>query len=205
MAVHTLTTNRAAHKIGRVVADSGSVHKTLPRLRRRTSNRSETAGRRPTARHQPAPANRRTNRPRTNAAKLKKAATKIRKKTTGSMRAVVITLTLSIPVAAQIILAAILSYSVSFTTTGLIAWATQNFSIIEASGQIVFASLWTILLFLNLIMFIYVIGAYTISLVNVFTPGALVILGVCVAAAMFPPFNIIPWVLVYVWAIALTR
>ena len=201
MAVHALATNGATNKTGRVVAGSGSVSKAPHRQR----PQPEAGGWRPVTQTHSAANGRHAPRPRTNAGKVLHATNKIRKKTTGSARALILTLTLLIPVAIQMGLAAILSYSVSFTSIGIIAWATRNFSIIESSGQIVFASLWVTLLFLNLLMFLYVIGAYTVTLVNVFTPTALVILGVCVACAIFPPLNIIPWVLVYVWAIALTR
>lgn len=135
----------------------------------------------------------------------KRALKKNFKKVFAITKAFAITITLLIPSMVQLVLAIGLAVSVGFFNDGFVAWATQNFDIVDYSAHALFATLWIIGVILNLIMLLYSIVVFTLTGTNLFTAGALLTLAFCLACILMPVVNIIPWVLVYVWVVAITR
>lgn len=130
---------------------------------------------------------------------------KVRRKGTASVRAFVISGTLLIPALLQMALAAALAYAIGFLNLGFVAWLTQNFELVDETASYFVGGMWAILIILNISMFLYSMTAYLISFVNIFKPLPLIALAIFFSLSLFPPVNIIPWVLVYVWVVALTR
>lgn len=191
-----------AGKTGRIVAGSTET----VRVPNRRSNRERVANRMNTK--YPAAATPSTGQylrtpvygPKQNKSPVKK----ISRKVTASVRAFVITMTLLIPTTVQIVIGIMLAASIGFLEIGFIAWALQNFSIFDTSAELFFGGMWVVSIILNLLMFLYCITAFLISGIRIFTPVALVALGICIALSIMPLTNIVPWVLVYVWVVALT-
>lgn len=135
----------------------------------------------------------------------KRALKKKFKKAFATTKAFAITATLLIPSMLQLVIAIGLAVAVGFFDIGFVAWATQNFGIIDYTAEALFGALWIISVALNLLMFLYSIIVFTLTGTNLFTPGALLALALCLACILMPVINIVPWVLVYVWVVAITR
>lgn len=120
-------------------------------------------------------------------------------------KALTITLTLVLPSALQLVLGIAMATAVGLFNDGFIAWATENVGVVTYVGEALFGALWITSVALNLLMFLYSIAVFTFTGTHVFTPSALVILALCLACILVPVINIVPWVLIYVWVVALTR